>query len=75
MLEDALGEGKVIVRVAAVLSFEKVSRIEETYDPDSQVVRSEQSSKESTVGAVPPGGVPGVQVGAVSRPQNTMSSQ
>ncbi|MEC7641633.1 MAG: flagellar basal-body MS-ring/collar protein FliF, partial [Nitrospinota bacterium] len=61
MLEDALGEGKVIVRVAAELSFDKVNRTEEIYDPDSQVVRSEQRTNESTVGAVPPGGVAGVQ--------------
>lgn len=61
MLEDALGTGKVIARVSAELSFDKISRTEEIYDPDSQVVRSEQRSNESTVGAVPPGGVPGVQ--------------
>jgi len=61
MLEDALGEGKVIARVSADLNFDKVKRTEEIYDPDSQVVRSEQQANESTVGAVPPGGVPGVQ--------------
>ncbi|MFQ5673957.1 MAG: flagellar basal-body MS-ring/collar protein FliF [Nitrospinales bacterium] len=61
MLEDALGKGKVIARVSADLNFDKVKRTEEIYDPDSQVVRSEQRASESTVGAVPPGGVPGVQ--------------
>ncbi len=61
MLEDALGKGKVIARVTADLDFEKVDRTEEIYDPDSQVVRSEQQVTESTVGAVPPGGVTGVQ--------------
>lgn len=61
MLEEALGKGTVIARVTADLDFEKVDRTEEIYDPDSQVVRSEQSATEATVGAVPPGGVTGVQ--------------
>ncbi|OGW19352.1 MAG: flagellar M-ring protein FliF, partial [Nitrospinae bacterium RIFCSPLOWO2_12_FULL_47_7] len=61
MLEDALGAGKVIARVSAELNFEKVDRTEEIFDPDSQVVRSEQRVAETTVGAVPPGGIAGVE--------------
>lgn len=61
MLESALGPGKVIARVTAKLNFDKVERTEETYDPDSQVIRSEQKSTEAVEGATPPGGVPGVQ--------------
>jgi flagellar M-ring protein FliF len=61
MLEDALGQGKVIARVSADLNFEKVERTEEIYDPESQVIRSEQRVAESTVGAVPPGGIAGVE--------------
>lgn len=61
MLENALGEGTVIARVSADLDFEVVNRTEEIFDPDSQVVRSEQLISESTVGALPPGGVPGAQ--------------
>ncbi len=61
MLEDALGMGKVIAKVTAALDFERVERTEEIYDPDSQVVRSENQVSETSVGAVPPGGVPGVQ--------------
>jgi flagellar M-ring protein FliF len=61
MLEDALGPGKVIAKVTAALDFEKVERTEEIYDPDSQVVRSENQVSETSTGAVPPGGVPGVQ--------------
>ncbi len=61
MLEDALGMGKVIARVSADLDFERVERTEEIYDPDSQVVRSENLISESSAGAVPPGGIPGVQ--------------
>jgi flagellar M-ring protein FliF len=61
MLENALGEGKVIARVSADLDFELVERTEEIFDPDSQVVRSEQIVTEATLGALPPGGVPGAQ--------------
>ncbi len=61
MLEDALGPGKVIAKVSADLDFERVERTEEIFDPDSQVVRSENQVTESSTGAVPPGGIPGVQ--------------
>ncbi len=61
MLEDALGPGKVLARVTANLDFERVERTEEIFDPDSQVVRSEQLVTEATLGALPPGGVAGAQ--------------
>lgn len=61
MLEEALGPGKVIAQVAADINFDLVEKTEEIYDPDSQVVRSEQTMTEQVTGAVPPGGVPGVQ--------------
>lgn len=61
MLEEALGAGKVIARVNADMNFDKVMQTEELYDPDSQVVRSEQSTTESSIGTAPPGGVPGVE--------------
>jgi flagellar M-ring protein FliF len=61
MLEEALGTGKVIARVNADMDFDKVVQTEELYDPDSQVVRSEQTTTESMVGTAAPGGVPGVE--------------
>ncbi|MFT4577211.1 MAG: flagellar M-ring protein FliF [Nitrospinales bacterium] len=61
MLEDALGPGKVIAKISTDLDFEQVERTEEIFDPDSQVVRSENQISENSVGAVPPGGIPGVQ--------------
>jgi len=61
MLEDALGSGKVIAKISADLDFEQVERTEEIFDPDSQVVRSENQISESSVGSIPPGGIPGVQ--------------
>ncbi len=61
MFEEALGPEKVIAKVSAEINFDKVERTEEIFDPDSQVVRSEQNSNESSVGSSPTGGVPGVQ--------------
>ena len=61
MLEEALGAGKIIARVNADMDFDKVVQTEELYDPDSQVVRSEQTTTESMVGAAAPSGVPGVE--------------
>ena len=61
MLEDALGPGKVIAKVSTNLDFEQVEKTEEIFDPDSQVVRSENQITENSKGAIPPGGIPGVQ--------------
>ncbi len=61
MLDKAVGPGKSIVRVSALLNFRRVERTVESYDPEGQVVRSEQrSSERSQGGAGSPGGVPGV---------------
>ena len=61
MLEEALGPGNVIAKVSTDLDFEQIERTEEIFDPDSQVVRSENQISESSTGAIPPGGIPGVQ--------------
>jgi flagellar M-ring protein FliF len=61
MLEEALGTGNIIAKVSTNLDFEQVERTEEIFDPDSQVVRSENQISESSTGATPPGGIPGVQ--------------
>lgn len=42
MLDGVLGYGKSIVRVTAELDFQQVNKTEEIYDPDSQVIRSEE---------------------------------
>ncbi|MBI2877620.1 MAG: flagellar M-ring protein FliF, partial [Candidatus Tectomicrobia bacterium] len=62
MLEQVLGPQKVIARVSAAMDFDRIERTEESYDPDTTVVRSEQRSNETSNGAGPvPMGVPGVQ--------------
>lgn len=60
MLEKALGAGKVVARISAEIDNRKVERTEETYNPDGQVVRSEQRNKEKAVGGALAAGVPGV---------------
>jgi len=48
MLERVVGRGKAVVRVSSVLDLRKVERTEEVYDPNVQVVRSENRSQEKT---------------------------
>jgi len=48
MLEPVVGANKVVARVAAEVDFRRVNISEESYDPDSVVVRSEQKEKESS---------------------------
>lgn len=61
MLERVLGPGKAIARVSAALNLEQREKTEERFDPDGQVVRSEQRSEEKLQGAAAgSGGVPGV---------------
>ncbi len=60
MLEKAVGADKVVARVSADLDNKQVERTEETFDPDSQVVRSEQRNKERSTGGTTAVGVPGV---------------
>jgi len=62
LLERAVGEGRVLVRVSATLDFQHIERTEERFDSDNPAIRSEQRSKEEGSG---PGlwaiGVPGVR--------------
>lgn len=60
MLEKAVGMDNVVARVSADVDTRQVETTEERYDPDGQVVRSEQKSKETSVGGVAALGVPGV---------------
>lgn len=50
LLEQVLGEGKVQARVNADIDFTQVEETQESYLPDSKVLRSEQSSQESHTG-------------------------
>jgi flagellar M-ring protein FliF len=79
MLERIVGVNKAVVRVSSVLDFRKVETTEERYDPNSQVVRSEQRGQEKANGVNGvSGGVPGVQSnvpeGTDQEPAQTSSS-
>jgi flagellar M-ring protein FliF len=60
MLERVVGRGKAVARVSSVLDLRKVERTEEAYDPNFQVVRSENRSQEKTSAKEEAeGGIPG----------------
>ncbi len=50
MLEPVVGANKVVAKVSADVDFRQVHISEESFDPDSAVVRSEQRQKELTSG-------------------------
>ncbi|MBI5587540.1 MAG: flagellar M-ring protein FliF [Deltaproteobacteria bacterium] len=60
MLEKTVGMNKAVARVSVDVDTKQVERTEETFDPNSQVVRSEQRNKEKTIGGAVAAGVPGV---------------
>ncbi len=61
MLDQVLGLDKSVVRVSAALDFRQVEVTEEQFDPETQVVRSEQRSQEKVKGNDGPSGVPGTR--------------
>jgi len=52
MLEQVVGANKVVARVSADIDLRQISTSEESYDPDSQVVRSEQRQSESSTESI-----------------------
>lgn len=59
LLEPVVGKGKVRVKAVATMDFTRIEKTEERYDPDSQVIRSEQRFTEKSLSGGS-GGVPGV---------------
>lgn len=59
LLEPVVGKGKARVKVVASIDFTRIEKTEERYDPDSQVIRSEQRNVEKSLSGGS-GGVPGV---------------
>ena len=62
MLENVVGKGKAVVRVSADLDFRGTEKTEETYDPESAVVRSTQKQTERNTA----GGGTGTAAGAAT---------
>jgi flagellar M-ring protein FliF len=76
MLEQALGEGKAVVRLSCAFDFKRKEKTEEQFLPENRVVRSEQSLSESSRNAeLTPQGVPGVRsnVPGAEPPENKIS--
>ncbi len=61
LLDRALGYGKAVAQVSVDLSFDKESVTEETYDPESSAVVSEETDLEQKISGGPPGGIAGVK--------------
>ena len=47
MLEKVLGPGQAIVRVSAEINYDTISRTEEKYDPDGQVIKTQTKNDEN----------------------------
>lgn len=59
MLEPVIGAGRAIARVNVQLNFRETEEVREEFDPEKQVVRSQQQVSEGPVAGA--AGVPGVQ--------------
>lgn len=46
LMDKAVGSGKSVAQVSAVLNFKHVEKVEERYDPEASVLRSEQRSEQ-----------------------------
>ena len=60
MLEKTVGPGGVIARVRADMDWTERETTEESFDPDTQIARSEQRTTETSSEGMGEGGVPGV---------------
>jgi flagellar M-ring protein FliF len=82
LLNNTIGSGKVVASVSADIDFTQVRKHEEKFDPDGQVVRSEQDNDESETGSeVSSAGAPGTpsnapaQLAETGAGQNTSSTR
>ncbi len=73
ILDPVVGKGKVKAKVSAMLDFTKIEKTEERYDPESQVVRSEQKNIEKSITGST-GGVPGVASNLPNKQTTQLSS-
>ncbi|MDA8387927.1 MAG: flagellar basal-body MS-ring/collar protein FliF [Nitrospiraceae bacterium] len=73
ILEPVVGPDNVKVRVAADIDFTKVDKVEQLYDPNSQVARSEQTMDEKSTTSAP-SGIPGTASNLPGKPPVPQSS-
>jgi flagellar M-ring protein FliF len=76
MLETVLGPGQAVVRVAAEMSFDTLTRTEERFDPEGQVLRSATTTDESTdsLSSSPAAAAPGVEINTAGETNNLASA-
>jgi len=82
-LEPVVGPGKARVEVAADIDLARVTQQEETYDPDGQVIVSEQTTEENseegsgdgTNGVSASGNIPGEPANPLAIPLNKNTSR
>jgi len=73
MLDQVVGQDKATVRVASSLNFDEIEHMEEKFDPEVQVPRSEQTGEEKTTNfsestEAPPGVAANLPAGAQPEP-------
>jgi flagellar M-ring protein FliF len=76
MLEKALGPGQAIVRVSADINFDTMTKTEEKFDPDGQVVRNSTINDDQVDSQTfkDASGVPGVQTNTGGTETNNVAS-
>ena len=76
MLEKVLGPGQAVVRVSAEINWDTITRTEEKFDPDGQVVRTTTINDENTdTSTVTTGGAPGSAANTAANPTTARPTQ
>jgi flagellar M-ring protein FliF len=72
MLEKVLGPGQAVVRVSAEINWDTITKTEEKFDPDGQVMRTstinDENTESATLNSV---GAPGLAANSISEASNT----
>jgi flagellar M-ring protein FliF len=72
MLEKVLGPGQAIVRVSADINYDTITRTEEKFDPDGQVIRTQTKNDENTdTSTTSPSGPVGISANTTTDTNNT----
>lgn len=75
MLESVLGAGQAVVRVSTEINWDTLTRYEEIYDPEGQVVRIATVDDESIESGTPTsGGAPGIASNTANDPTTLESA-
>jgi flagellar M-ring protein FliF len=75
MLETVLGPGQAIVRVSAEVNYDTITKTEEKYDPDGQVVKTQTKKDQNTENASAVNTTPtGISANTVTETNGTQAS-